>query len=88
MAVLCEGISVIVLEYGSVGVGENPEDKVAMCWLYEGSMRRQFTFAPMEDLEDRLEFLRSEGDLDVYRDSATDKEVFVGRSGRTPKTVN
>lgn len=103
------------LEYGRFGVGENPEDKVAMCWLYEGkrdlpgvirlkslsmelhappgwryqgSLSQQFGFVPDEDRKDRLKFLRSEEKLDVYLDRATGKEVFVGRSGRTPKTVN
>jgi hypothetical protein len=57
-------------------------------WQYEGSMSQQFTFVPMEDLEDRLEFLRSDDELDVYRDRATDKEVFLGRPNRPSKTVN
>ena len=57
-------------------------------WQYEGSMSQQFTFVPMEDLEDRMEFLRSDDELDVYRDRATDKEVFVGRPARVPKTFN
>jgi len=58
-------------------------------WRYEGSLSQQFTYVPTEDLEDRLEYLRSEGDLDVYRNRDTGKEMYVGKTDRLmTKTIN
>src|SRR5262249_39610412 len=37
-----------------------------------------------EEVKRRLEFLRSEGNVDVYRDKATGQELYVGRTGSTP----
>lgn len=93
------------LEFGRFPMGDNPQDRVSMCWLfegeriahgihlkgrsmelhappgwrYEGSLSQQFGFVSNQDLNERMEFLRTEDNLDVYRDRDTGKEVFVGR---------
>jgi hypothetical protein len=48
-------------------------------WTYEESLSRRFSFVATERLNERLEFLRSEGGMDVFLDRETGKEVFVGR---------
>ena len=49
-------------------------------WEYEGSISQKIGFVPNSDVEERLEFLREEDGLMVYRDRDTGKEVYVGRT--------
>lgn len=49
-------------------------------WTYEESLSANFKFTDAESVPDRLEFLRHEGGVDVYRDKETGEEVYVGRS--------
>jgi hypothetical protein len=54
-------------------------------WRYEESLSANFGFVPTEDTDDRLQFLRHENGADVFKDRATAKEVFVGRSCSEPE---
>lgn len=49
-------------------------------WTYEESLSANFTFTDTESVPDRLEFLRHEDGVDVYRDKETGEEVYVRRS--------
>jgi len=49
-------------------------------WKFEGSLSQKFKFIPTDQVKDQLKFLRKEGDLDVYLDLNTGKEVSVGRT--------
>ena len=52
-----------------------PED-----WKYEGSLSQQFGFVPAGVEGKSLRFLRHERGLDVYLNTVTGKEVYVGRT--------
>jgi hypothetical protein len=45
-------------------------------WTFEGSISEQFSFAPNEDVAERLKYLRTEGGLDVFLDTSIGREVF------------
>jgi len=45
-------------------------------WDFENSLSAKHTFVPNEAVEGRLEYLRTEDGVDVYRDMETGKEVF------------
>lgn len=79
------------LEYGRV---ETPTMKVEICtlageppgdivapgwWTYEGSLSENPGFVDDEAMDERVEFLRHEDGIDVFRDRATGKEVYMGR---------
>jgi hypothetical protein len=49
-------------------------------WQFEGSLSQQYNYVPVEEASERLEFLRSEGTIDYYRDRETGKEVTIGRT--------
>ena len=49
-------------------------------WSYEGSLSQRFTFLPAEEQADRLRFVRTEGNVDVYLDLITGREVFIGQT--------
>ncbi len=49
-------------------------------WEFEGSLSQKFDFVPTGEQSSRLKFLRNEGDVDVYLDLDTGKEVFLGRT--------
>jgi hypothetical protein len=49
-------------------------------WEFEGSLSQKFDFVPNGEEPSRLKFLRNEGDVDVYLDLETGKEVFLGRT--------
>lgn len=51
-------------------------------WRYEGSLSQSFGFAPTEQTDRSLQFLRHENGRDVYLNTVTGKEVYVGRSKR------
>ncbi|MDE0372206.1 MAG: hypothetical protein OXI73_06650 [Rhodospirillales bacterium] len=51
-------------------------------WTFETSLTRSFGYVPEEHVDKSLTFLRHENGLDVYLNSVTDAEVFVGRSGK------
>jgi tetratricopeptide (TPR) repeat protein len=48
-------------------------------WEFEGSLSANNRFIAAEDMDDRVKFLRRNGDLDVYLDLRTGKEIFAGR---------
>ena len=50
-------------------------------WKYEGSLSQTFAFAPTEHVDKSLKFLRHENGLDVYFNSLTGKDVYIGRTG-------
>lgn len=82
------------LEFGHIDIGTNGQ-RVAACrlvgsenmeivmppgWKFEGSLSSTFGFAPSEHVQNGLKFLRRENGLDVYLNSITGKEVYVGRT--------
>lgn len=50
-------------------------------WEYENSLSASYGFVPSEHHDKSLKFLRHEGNLDVYLNMLTGKEVYVGRTG-------
>ena len=48
-------------------------------WAYEGSLSANVGYVDAENASDRLQFLRHEDGVDVYRDTKTGEEVYVGR---------
>lgn len=52
---------------------------VPIGWKLDGSISAKTLFVSAEDTEDRITFLRRDGDIDVYLDLRTGKEVFAGR---------
>ena len=49
-------------------------------WTFERSLSHQFTFAEQGRVPEYLDFVRSEGSVDVYRDLRTDELVYIGRT--------
>ena len=82
------------LEYGHLSLGEagnrvaaardptSSSDTLATPegWSFSGSLSDKFTFVGSQDVDKKLRFLRTEGDLDVYLNLDTGKEVFLGRT--------
>jgi hypothetical protein len=59
-------------------------------WQVEGSLSQTYIFAPSEEVDKSLKFLRNEGGLDVYLNMMTGKEVFLGRTRKNvarPKSL-
>ena len=50
-------------------------------WTYEGSASQTMRLFSQEELAKSLEYVERQGSLDVYRDRATGKLLYVGRSG-------
>jgi len=48
-------------------------------WKYEGSLSQNFTFVPSEERNERLKFIRREGNLDVFQDNQTGEILFLPR---------
>jgi len=82
-------------QFGRVAVGGNESHRVAACrapgstvnmlihpdwWQYEGSLSQTFGFVPEDSPENGLTFLRRENSVDVYHNSLTGKEVYIGRT--------
>lgn len=63
-------------------LGETPPKGLATPagWEYEGSLSEKSGFVRTEEIPTRLQLLRTEGNVDVYLDAQTGKEVFVGRT--------
>jgi hypothetical protein len=83
------------IEFGQISLGGDPQKRVSACrlkgstqsvvvtpddWTFEQSLSANPVFVPNEDIEKRLTVVRNENGLDVYRDKATGKEVFIGRA--------
>jgi len=81
-------------EYGHVDWQKDSNKKIAACrrvdsksdqivtpinWSYEESLSKEFKFVESGHVPEHMDFLRHEGNMDVYRDLKTGKEVFVGR---------
>lgn len=47
-------------------------------WRFEKSLSAEFGFVPNEDADERLEFLRREGGVNVFRDRVTGKLAYQG----------
>ena len=47
-------------------------------WEFEGSLSQKFSFIPTDEVEERLQFVRSDGNVDVYIDLDTGREVYIG----------
>jgi hypothetical protein len=83
------------IEFGHVALAGDEKKRIAVCrragsaatkifmppnWKFETSLSAKFHFVPAEDAGKRLKFLRHEGNVDVYLDTLTGKEVFLGRT--------
>ena len=85
------------LEFGRIDLSTHcPSASVAYCklqgsacrqlttpprWKYEGSLSQTYGIFPCAAANTGVEFLRHENGVDVYYDSLSEKEVFVGRTG-------
>lgn len=49
-------------------------------WEFENSLSKKFTKVDNKDIEDRLQYLRTDGNIDVFLDKQTMKEVYMGRT--------
>ena len=85
------------VQFGHVAVGGDESQRVAACravgstvkmlifpdrWQYEGSLSQTFGFVPGDHPEKSMKFLRRENNVDVYLNSLTGKEVYIGRTAR------
>jgi len=52
-------------------------------WNYEKSLSKESGFIPLGQVNDRLQFLRTENGLDILLDKRTGKEVTMGRTSRS-----
>lgn len=80
------------LEFGNVSLGDGSVSAARFKntsvmqlftpegWVYEGSLSQTYGFVPSELLNKSLSFLRRENGLDVYFNSLTGKEVYIGRT--------
>ena len=74
----------IAMEGGSIlcaCIKDSKQGKV-ICppgWSFERSLSRSFGFHPGIQLDENYEFIKREGNLDIYRDRRDGKEVYVGR---------
>jgi len=81
-------------EFGTIDWDGDPNKEISACrmkdskidqiitpegWEYDKSLRKNFKFVKTEEKYEKLVFLRHEDGLDVYIDSETGKEVFMGR---------
>ncbi len=84
------------IDFGHVYLGPGEHRRVAACrlsgdtgrvlirpesWEFEGSMSQTFGFVPTGEERKSLHYLRHENGADVYFDSLTGTEVYVGRTG-------
>jgi hypothetical protein len=52
-------------------------------WEYVGSLSHTYAFVPDDQqIEKSMRFVRSEGNIDVYLNLLTGKEMYVGRTGQ------
>jgi len=52
-------------------------------WQYENSLSSTYGFVPTEHVDKSLEYLKHENGVDVYLNSVTGKEVYIGRTGES-----
>lgn len=52
-------------------------------WKYEGSLSQTYSFAPTEYVDRSLKFIRHEDGLDVYLNTLTGEEAYVGRTRKS-----
>jgi hypothetical protein len=59
-------------------------DKIAVPngWKLENSLSKKFTKVDNSNVEGRLQYLRTDGNVDVFLDKQTMKEVFMGRTSK------
>jgi hypothetical protein len=84
------------LEFGRVNIGGNPGQRVGACrfaggqcteivtppgWAFERSLSHTYGFIPSEHLDKSMTFLRHENGLDIYLNTVTGQEMYVGRTG-------
>lgn len=50
-------------------------------WRYEDSLSASFKFVGNDEFEEKLKYLRTDDDVDVYLDRETGKEVFLSKTG-------
>lgn len=82
------------VEYGYMNIDDKSENRVAVCrlcgstesalitpdvWKYEGSLSHSRVFVPSGDKSEIIRFLRNEGNTDVYLNTLTGEEVYIGK---------
>lgn len=68
--------------YGVHIKGESLSLAVPEGWVYENSISSNTNFVLNEDIRSQLEFIRTDGSVDVFLDAKTGGEVFIGRTNR------
>ncbi|MFC2095537.1 hypothetical protein ACFLSW_03760 [Candidatus Bipolaricaulota bacterium] len=53
-------------------------------WKFEGSLSERGIFIPLDKVKGRMEFLHTDGNVDVYRDRMTGEKRYVGWADLTP----
>jgi hypothetical protein len=84
------------LEFGRVPV-DGTEDRLGACrlvggsskslvmppdWRFETSLSAKSTFVANENLKSQVQYLRTQGNLDVYKNIETGEEMIVGRTAK------
>lgn len=82
-------------EFGKIDFNNDPNKKVSACriigskikqivtpdgWDYDKSLSKNFRFIDNEEIYEKVVFLRSEGETDVYLDIENGKEVYIVRT--------
>ena len=65
--------------YGVHTSGKRIDLHTPPSWKYEESLSQNFTFVPNEERNERLKFIRREGNLDVFQDNQTGEILFLPR---------
>jgi len=81
--------------FGHINYGNDPKQRIAACmhiddednsiitpdgWKYEGSLSHTFAFAPTEQIDKSLKFIKHDNGVDVYLNELTGEKVYIGRT--------
>ena len=84
-------------EVGRIAINDEEEQIITACqlvdskcdqlvypddWAYEGSLSHTYGWVPTEHADRSLIFLRNEGNMTVYLNTLTGKEVFTGQTNK------
>jgi hypothetical protein len=83
------------IEFGHINIDGDPAKRIAGCrlrgstqstvqtpegWRFEESLSCQHGFVPSSYIDRSLQFLQSEDGLDLYLNTLTGREVYIGRT--------
>ncbi len=47
-------------------------------WEFQRSLSNSYSFVPTEEVKQRIQFIRTDKGVDIFRDELTDREIFLG----------